>query len=150
MDRRKRTIVAGVHRLQHVKRLRTTNLTDYDAIRPHTQAIADQVTLSHLTVTFDIRWPGLETHNMRLAQLQLGGVLDCDDSFVLGYETGKDIQHRRFTGTGTARYQDVQLCLHDRAQNFGNFGSERTELDQVFHLQQIHAKPANGHHRPIE
>ncbi len=45
---------------------------------------------------------------MFLAQLQLGGILNGDDAFVVGDEAGKNVQQRRFAATGAAGDDDVE------------------------------------------
>src|SRR5207245_3659253 len=42
MKRRHRTVVAGVHRLQHVERFAATTLTDHDALGAHTERVDDE------------------------------------------------------------------------------------------------------------
>src|SRR5919198_1671181 len=50
VDRRERPVMSGVHRLEHVERLRPTTLADDDAIRPHPEGVAQQVTDRDLAV----------------------------------------------------------------------------------------------------
>ena len=54
-----RALVAGVHRLHHVERLRTAHLTNDDAVRPHAQGVAHQVALGHLALPLQARRAGL-------------------------------------------------------------------------------------------
>ncbi len=88
MDRRQRTIVTRVHGLQHVERLGAAHFADHDAIRTHSQAIAKQLALRHLSLPFDVGRPCLESYDVRLLQLQFGRVLDGDDALGRGYVSG--------------------------------------------------------------
>ena len=71
-----------IHGLQHVKRFLAAHLPDYDAVRPHAQAVDQQLALAHGALAFDIGGPGFEPHHMRLFQLQLGRVLDSHNTLL--------------------------------------------------------------------
>ena len=47
VDRRQRAVVARVHRLQHVERFLAAHLAHDDPVRPHTQAVDQQLPLPH-------------------------------------------------------------------------------------------------------
>src|SRR3989449_2785229 len=66
---RQRTVMAGVHGLQHVDRLWTPDLADDDAIRPHAQRVDQELALRHLPLTLDVDAACLEAYHMRLPQL---------------------------------------------------------------------------------
>src|SRR5437667_6305582 len=66
---RQRTVMTGVHGLQHVDRLWTPDLADDDAIRPHAQRVDQELALRHLPLTLDVGAACLEAHHMRLPQL---------------------------------------------------------------------------------
>ena len=82
MHRGHRAFVAGVHRLQHVERLGTARLAQDDAVGPHAQRVAHQRALRHFAAPLDVRRPGLQAHDVRLLQLQLGRILDRHDPLV--------------------------------------------------------------------
>ena len=46
-----RSVVARVHRLQHVQRFTATDFADDDAVRTHTQAVDQQFALPHRAVS---------------------------------------------------------------------------------------------------
>ncbi len=81
VDRRHATIMASVHRLKHVKRFTGTYLTDNNSVWPHSQRVPHQVSLSDLTLSFETGRPRLQPNDMRLLQLQFGGILNSDDAF---------------------------------------------------------------------
>ena len=53
---------------------------------PHPQRVAHQPPDRHLAATFEVRWARLEPHDVRLAEPQLGGILDRDDPLALPHE----------------------------------------------------------------
>ena len=75
--------MAGVHRLEHVQRLTAAALSDDDPLGPHSEGVDDQVADRHLALAFDVRRAGLEPHDVILAQLKFGRVLDGDDALVV-------------------------------------------------------------------
>ena len=60
VDRRQRAVVARVHRLEHVERLRAANLADDDAVGPHAQCVAHEVADADLALALDVRRARLE------------------------------------------------------------------------------------------
>ena len=65
-------IVARIHRLKQVEGLRAADFADDDPLRPHTQAVLDEIPHLDLTFAFEVRRPRLKTHDMRLLQLKFG------------------------------------------------------------------------------
>src|SRR5919106_6182934 len=78
-----RAVVARVHGLEHVQRLAGTTLPDDDAIGAHAQGVAHELADRDRTLALDIGRPRLERHDVLLAELELGGVLDRDDPLVV-------------------------------------------------------------------
>ena len=83
--------MAGVHRLEHVECFRTSNLTNDDPIGAHSQAVDHQVALGDTARSFNVGWPGFESYDMLLFELEFGRVLDRDDSLSFGNETGDGV-----------------------------------------------------------
>ena len=83
VDGGQRSVVAGVHRLQHVERFLAADLADDDAIGAHTQGVDHQLPLADRALAFDVRRPRFEPRHVLLVQLQFGGVLDGDDALAL-------------------------------------------------------------------
>ena len=81
-----RAVVAGVHRLEHVQRLAAADLADDDAVGAHAQRVAHQVADGDLAPALDVGRAALQPDDVRLVELQLGGVLDGDDALVVGDE----------------------------------------------------------------
>ena len=70
--------MAGVHGLQHVEGFLAAALAEDDAVGPHAQRVLDQLALADFALAFDVGRPRLHAADMRLLQLQFGGVLDGD------------------------------------------------------------------------
>src|SRR5204862_705057 len=108
VDGRQRSVMARVHRLQHVERLFAADLTDDDAIGTHTQGVDDELPLADRAFAFHVRRPRLETGDMFLVQLQLCGVFDRHDALAFADETGQHVEQRRLTGAGAAADERVE------------------------------------------
>ena len=104
--------MARVHRLQHIEGFFATDLTYDDSVGTHTQRVDQQLPLLDGTLSFDVRRPGFEAHNVFLVQLQLRRIFYGHDSFAVGNERRQDVQQSGFTGAGSARDQNVQASLH--------------------------------------
>ena len=112
---RERAVVAGVHRLQHVERLAAAALADDDAVGPHAQRVAHEVADRVLALALHVRRARLERDDVRLLELQLGGVLDGDDALVVGDRRRQDVEQRRLARAGAAGDEDVAPRDHARA-----------------------------------
>ena len=77
-----RSIVAGIHGLQHVERFLAAHLADDDSVGTHTQGIDDQFALPYSPLSFNVRRPAFQAYNVLLLQLKFGGVFNRDDAFV--------------------------------------------------------------------
>ena len=73
--------MAGVHGLEQIKRLTATHLTHHDAVGPHPQAVLDQIRHTNLALAFKVGRAHFKRHNMRLLQLQLGGIFAGHHTF---------------------------------------------------------------------
>ena len=80
VDRRERSVVAGVHRLEHVERLGAADLADDDPVGPHAERVANEVADADLALALDVRRTRLERDDVPLVQPKLGRVLDGDDA----------------------------------------------------------------------
>ena len=111
--------MAGVHRLQKVEGLGSADLADDDALGTHTQAVLDEIAHGDLALAFEIGRAGFETHDMRLLELKLGGVLAGDDALVVIDIAGETVEQRRLAGAGTAGDQDVAAHPADDLKDRG-------------------------------
>ena len=82
VDGRERAVVAGRERGQEVERLSPAHLADDDPVGAHPQRVAHEPADRHLAAALEVRRARLEPDHVRLAQPQLGGVLDRDHALV--------------------------------------------------------------------
>ena len=145
-----RTVMAGVHRLQEIEGLRSSNLADDDAFRPHAQAVPDQVAHRDLADAFEIRRPRLEPNDMGLLELELGGVLAGDDSLVDVDVVRQAVQKRRLAGAGAARNEDVAADAADDLENFGAGRGDRAKPNQLIEGQLVAPELADRQRRAVD
>ncbi len=107
VDRRQRSLVARVHRLEHVERLGAADLADDDAVGAHAQGVADELADPDLALALDVRRPRLERDDVALLELELGRVLDRHDALVARDEARERVQERRLA---RARFRRRSGC----------------------------------------
>src|SRR5262249_40679499 len=117
VDRGDRSVVAGVHGLQHVEGLTGTTLTDDDAVGAHTQAVLYEGADRDLARALEVRRARFHGEHVLLVELELLRVFHRNDALVSGNERRQHVQGRRLTGTGTAGDDDVEpaddTCLQE-------------------------------------
>ena len=64
MERGERTIVSGIHGLQHVERFAAAAFTYYDPIGAHAQRIDDEVFDRHFAEALDVLRPCFKTDHV--------------------------------------------------------------------------------------
>ena len=114
VDRRHAAVVSRVHGLQHVERLCATHLTHEDPVRPHSQAVAQELADGELALALDVGWAVLERDHVWMVDLELGGVLDRDHALVVRDEASDDVEGGRLARTGAARNEHVHAPEHRR------------------------------------
>ncbi len=149
MDGGHRSVMAGVHRLQHLQHLGATYLADHDAVRAHAQAVADQVTDADRTLAFGAADAALQAHHVRMVERQFGGVLDGDHALIRGHVTGQCVEQGGFAGAGTTGDQDVAAAQHHRLQQCLHRRIEGALGQQLVGRERILAELADGHHRSV-
>ena len=78
----KASIVSGVHGLKHIQCLRSTDLSDYDPVRSHSQGCFDQITDRNFIGILRIRLFRLHAHQVwNILDLKFGGILYRDYTF---------------------------------------------------------------------
>ncbi len=111
VERRERTVVSGVHGLEHVEGLATAHLADDDAIGPHAQGVAHEIADRDLAASFEVLRASLEPDHVAALQAELDGVFDGDDALAERNEVRQQVEQRRLTGARTAGDEDVQPTL---------------------------------------
>ena len=107
MDRGQAPGMPGVERLNQIKRFGATHLTEHDAIRTHTQRVAQKVTNLHGPHPFNAVRPSLQTHHMGMAEPKLGRILDGDHTSFNRHMCCQSIEQRGLTGARTATDDDA-------------------------------------------
>ena len=99
--------MAGVHRRKKIERLRTPNLPQYDPVRPHPQSVFDKVAHCDLAIALHIGRARFQPNDVRLHQLQFGGILNGNHPLATIDVAGNGVQHRGLAGAGSTGNQDV-------------------------------------------
>ena len=88
--------------------------------------------------------------DMRLLQLQLGGVLDGDQALVLRDEGRQRVEHRRLAGAGAAGDDGGHARLHRGRQQLRHLRAQRADLDQLVEVERLLGEFADRHQRPVD
>ncbi len=138
--------MAGVHGLEHVQRLAGTTLPDHDAVGAHAQGVAHELADRDGALALDVRGARLERHDVLLAELKLGGVLDRHDPLVIRDERRQDVEHGRLPGAGAAGDEDVEAGLHAGLQELEHVRGGSAEADQVLDRERGRGELPDGEH----
>ncbi|MNS95310.1 hypothetical protein D3C72_1295640 [compost metagenome] len=149
MDGGHRSVMAGVHRLQHLQHLGATHLADHDAVGAHAQAVAHQVADADRPLALGATDAALQAHHMRVVERELGGVFHGDDAFVGRHVAGQRIEQRGLARAGAAGDQDVAAAQHHRLQQRLHRCIEGALGQQLVGGEGVLAELADGHHRPV-
>src|ERR1700683_2808966 len=79
--------------------------------------------------------PGFETHEVFMGQLNLGGVLYEEDSFVGRNEFPKRCQQRGLAGSGSAGDEQIATLEEVVFEPVGEASVQRGAADQVLHVE---------------
>ena len=150
VDRAERAVVAGRQRGQHVERLRAADLADHDPVRPHPQRVAHEPADRDLAAALEVRRPRLEPDHVRLAQPQLGGVLDRDHALARADEPGQDVERRRLARAGAAADEHARPGAHRAGEEVEQRRRERAVGDQLLGGEAAAAEAADRQHGTVE
>ena len=130
-----RSLVAGVHGLEHVQGLAAANLADDDPVRAHAQGVADQIADGHLAASLDVGRARFQAHHMGLLQRELGGVLNGDDALALRNHAGQGVEEGGLAGAGSARDEDAELRRHQRSEKIGRLLGQAVARHEIRELK---------------
>src|SRR6185437_1435630 len=150
VERAHRAVVAGVHRLQKVEGLGSAHFAHDDAFGTHTQTVSYQIAHRDLALSFEVGRTGFETHDVRLLQLQFGGVFAGDDAFFGVDVSGQAVQQCRLARTCTAGDQDVATRSPDDAEHARARRIDRAEAHEVLECELVLLELTNGERWPVE
>ena len=99
----------GIHRLDHIDRLRPPDFSDNDPVRPHPKACLDQVPDADRPAPLHICVSRLHLHEVRnVTDLQLGGVLDRDHSLPRINAVRQDIEEGGLSRACAATDENIE------------------------------------------
>src|SRR5229473_2621274 len=91
-----------------------------------------------------LRLPCLESNQILLSHLNLGSVLDQQDSFVLRDELSDDVQESRLATPGSARNKDVLACQDIILKPVGKPSFEGSGFDEIVDAEMPRVELSNG------
>ena len=150
VDGGERSVVTGIHGLQHVQGLLGADLADDDTVGTHTEGVDDELPDMDCSGAFDVGGAGLHARHVGLLEAQFGGVFDGDDPFVFRNVGRECVQEGRLTGAGAAGDQDIEAGFDAAFEQFQHPFGEGQLGDQIFALQRVAAETADGEQRPID
>jgi hypothetical protein len=74
--------MAGIHCLQHIKRLLTSAFAKDNSVGTHAKRVSDKFPLADFAFTLKVRWARLQPNDVRLLKLKLGGILNSNKSLT--------------------------------------------------------------------
>ena len=137
VERGERSVVTGVHGLQHVHRFGRAHLAHDDPVGAHTERVHEKEALRHFAAALDVGRAGLEPDHVRLAQLQFRRVFDGHDPVGGRDERGQDVEQRRLAGAGAAGDQNVEPGPDGRPQELEHRLGEALGAQEVFAGQRV-------------
>jgi hypothetical protein len=127
VERGDAAFVPRVHGLEHVERFGPPDLPDHDAVGPHPQGVADEVSDRHLAPSLDVGRARFELKHVRLTQAQLDRILDRHGALVRGNVGGEDVQRGGLACARPSRDDQVQLASDTELEELGDRGREGAE-----------------------
>ena len=88
--------------------------------------------------------------DVRLLQLQFGGVLDGDQALLLRDEGRERVEHRGLAGAGAAGNDGRDARPHRRRQHFGHLRADRVVLDQLVQVERLLGEFSDRDQRPVD
>ena len=125
-------------------------LADDDAFGSHTQAVAHEVAHGHRAGALEVRRPRLETHDVRLLELQFRRVLAGDDALVAVDVVREAVEQRRLARARATGDQHVAAHAADDLQDLAAFGRDRAEAHELVEGELVLAELTNRESGPVE
>src|SRR5262249_16708475 len=137
VQRAHRAIMAGIHGLEKIKRLRSTDLADDDAFGPHSQAITHKIAHRDLALTLEVGRAGLQPYDVRLPELQLARGFARHDALVPVDITCQAIQQGRLAGTRAARDQNIAAHPADNPEDIRARWRDSAQIDELIERELV-------------
>src|SRR5215211_9448909 len=116
MDRTAAALMPGVQSRQQIHHLSSPDLTDNETIGTHPQSLANEISQGDLSATLDIRWSGLQPHDMWMIRAQLARVLDQHQPLRGSDQREQRVEQRRLSRTRAAADQERQARIEQIPQ----------------------------------
>ena len=142
--------MARVHRLQHVEGFFTAALAEDDAVGTHTQRVLHKFALTDFAFAFDIRRTRFHAADMRLLQLQFGGVFDREQTLFFRDEGRQRVEHRGLAGAGAAGDDRGDARLHGGRKQLGHRRAQRADIDQLGQVERLLGKLTDRDQRAVD
>src|SRR5713226_120969 len=97
-----RTLMTGIHGLQHVEGFLAAHLAHHDAIGTHAQAVDYELAHADRAFALDVGRASFQTDDVFLLELQFGRIFDGYDALRIRDVSGKNIENRGFAGAGSS------------------------------------------------
>src|SRR5438552_3692209 len=143
------SIVASVHRLEHVEGFGGAAFADHDAVGPHPQGVDDEVSDGDRAAPFDVGAPRFQRDQVALAELQLSGVLHRHHPLRVRDEVREDVEGRRLARPGSAADHHAAPGPNTGADEVRHVVVQRSEVDEVLHLVRPPRKLPDGDARAM-
>ena len=145
-----RALMAGIHRLQHVEGFLAAALAEDHPVGTHAQRVLDEIALADFAAAFDARRSGFHAADMRLLQLQFGGVFDRDQALGLRDEGRERVEHGRLARAGAAGNDQGDARAHRGGKQFGHRRPQGADLDELVQVVRLLREFADRHQRAVD
>ena len=146
MARRKTSVMACVHCLQHIQCFRASNLSNNDPLRSHSQCGFDKITDGYLTFSGSVGISCFQTYDIiNICDLKLRRVLDRYDTFIPWNEIRHGVEKRCFSRACTPTDKDIILGSYQFSQKIRCFRCNGTIFQKLVYRHRSSGKLSDGH-----
>src|SRR5579859_309383 len=131
MNGRKTSAVAGVEGLQQVESLLAPDFPQDGALGPVPQAGLEQITDGDGWNLRPLLAAGLEADKVRLADVDLGGIFDYQQTVIIGNEVGQDVKQGGLACPGAPADEDILAIQDGRLEIGGHLFCNGPDANQV-------------------
>ena len=139
-----------IHRLQHVERFLAAAFADDDPVGAHAQRVLQEIAHRDLAGAFEIGGAGFQADDMRLLQLQLGGILDRHGALGMLDHARQRVEERCLARSGAARDQDIAPRFDDRFEHLRDRARHAAVRNQSLHIDRHPRELADREQGPVD
>ena len=126
------------------------DLTDHDPVGPHSERVSKQVADRHLPAALDRCRAALEPDDVRLAQPELGRILDRDHPLVAVDPGRESVEQGRLPDPGTARDEDAAPRAHGVGEQVADLGRQGPGAGQCLGVGAPGGEAPDRQCRPVD